>query len=860
VIRWSLPSLKAQFICGQKNYTEDLLQFLPAPSGNHKYVSGTILLTNYKKGEHAIFNTSKNLLDLLVPYGRKRIKEKLRKRFNHDKPKLKRVRIESQGLPEKIVDLPSREIYSHAYGGILVHNSLVSLEFPTKVRKLTFIYECDSAQHVSGTVIAEHGSPIPNATVNIEINDKKYSGTSGADGNYQISIPKEGKIPDSLIVVADKKDYNTGSTVVGKDDFKHADIRLSKSSKDVIQIDKSLHHLGDSHYGGDINSQFQKPKAEGTSLTKAFEIPAGRFKAGMVIAGAELTMTAKGLEDQNPVLINGKKIGTLETSNPDGSATRLRLSVGSCILQSGKNVLTIKSAGSDLDDFEFANIQLKFKPIKDMSPDDKRFTKLSSVRAMDAGFGDAIKKIVATGQFAIAAKGKGECKTLKDIALANVYREGKRDDSSVVAKLVETDADSGVFHSVNAMSVKSVGAEAGEKIVVRSGIRGTSLLVTGRKIKLEGTWESQDAGNHYQMRVTYVESDNKYVGMLSKQGKKSNDVGFSIGERVWTARPGDNWTFVTVTQDWRRGKGGTTESRELKVTGLNLSRSNDDKLVLEDGRVFVRVKGQASKGVKSRQTSTAGQQKQAKARKALEASKNELDDLKRQWKQLSDYIDEQRAKGNSVGDLLPNLRELTDKIKNKRARVVQLEKQAGVNGHPSRTSHSAQLHAAPSHSKPSGAAMHTSQSKQTVGQPGSISMHGGSRQLHAGIPANGNPTNQAKPAKPVKWTVYKLVVQTHDSRLTTMDVLKLSFQKGAKRAAFRVMRYPVSLARNDQTGKIIWSINSVGDVVENQMVIQKDKIDSLEIMANGKKKGGVNKTALAGMINRQLGPDSMQKN
>jgi len=114
-------------------------------------------------------------------------------------------------------------------------------------------------------------------------------------------------------------------------------------------------------------------------------------------------------------------------------------------------------------------------------------------------------------------------------------------------------------------------------------------------------------------------------------------------------------------------------------------------------------------------------------------------------------------------------------------------------------------------------------------------------------------------SKPVKWTVYKLVVQIHGSRLPTMDVLKLSFQKGATRAAFRVMRYPVSMARNDQTGKIIWSINSVGDVVENQMVIQKDMIDALETMANDKKKGSVEKSALAGMINRQLGPDAQQK-
>lgn len=138
-------------------------------------------------------------------------------------------------------------------------------------------------------------------------------------------------------------------------------------------------------------------------------------------------------------------------------------------------------------------------------------------------------------------------------------------------------------------------------------------------------------------------------------------------------------------------------------------------------------------------------------------------------------------------------------------------------------------------------------------------MNDGSRQLHAGMPVKAG-INKQSPAKPVKWTVYKLAVKTHGSRLPTMDVLKLSFQKGAKRAAFRVMRYPVSMARNDQTGKILWSINwSAGDVVENEMAVIKDMISSLEIMADDKKKGGVKKSAIAGMINRQLGPDAQQK-
>ena len=144
----------------------------------------------------------------------------------------------------------------------------------------------------------------------------------------------------------------------------------------------------------------------------------------------------------------------------------------------------------------------------------------------------------------------------------------------------------------------------------------------------------------------------------------------------------------------------------------------------------------------------------------------------------------------------------------------------------------------------------------------------------------GNSTKKAKPgknpavAKPkqksqkkkkqgelVKWTVYKLVVKLHGSRLPTMDVLKLSFQKDTKRAAFRVMRYPVTMARNDRTGKIIWSINwAAGDVMENEMAAQSAMIGNLEVMADDQRKGSMGKDALAGMINRQLGPDAQQKN
>jgi hypothetical protein len=66
--------------------------------------------------------------------------------------------------------------------------------------------------------------------------------------------------------------------------------------------------------------------------------------------------------------------------------------------------------------------------------------------------------------------------------------------------------------------------------------------------------------------------------------------------------------------------------------------------------------------------------------------------------------------------------------------------------------------------------------------------------------------------------------------------------------------------RNDQTGKIVWSINwPAGDVAENEMAADKVMIHDLEIMVNDKKKGGVEKSAIVGIINRRFGSDANRK-
>jgi len=69
-----------------------------------------------------------------------------------------------------------------------------------------------------------------------------------------------------------------------------------------------------------------------------------------------------------------------------------------------------------------------------------------------------------------------------------------------------------------------------------------------------GEWESVTPGNNWRMRVSWDSQSGQFLGYLTKQGKGSQDVGFRMGERVWTAEPIDDQTFVE-RQKYRGGLG-----------------------------------------------------------------------------------------------------------------------------------------------------------------------------------------------------------------------------------------------------------------------------------------------------------------
>ena len=111
-----------------------------------------------------------------------------------------------------------------------------------------------------------------------------------------------------------------------------------------------------------------------------------------------------------------------------------------------------------------------------------------------------------------------------------------------------------------------------------------------RRLRLEGVWEAREPGNHWRMRVHYEKAQGKYIGVLVKHGKISKEVGFSLGEKVFSAMPAKDWHGVAVMQKWRRGQDGRSTGREWRSTELDMSRSTNDRLVTKGEYVYVRVK------------------------------------------------------------------------------------------------------------------------------------------------------------------------------------------------------------------------------------------------------------------------------
>ncbi|MCK4492258.1 MAG: hypothetical protein KAU03_06515, partial [Candidatus Altiarchaeales archaeon] len=167
-----------------------------------------------------------------------------------------------------------------------------------------------------------------------------------------ISVNSNGYLPMSKNVVVDESLEQEGK-------YRWVNFPLIPTSDKVIVVDDQLHHLGDDHYTGSANSQFQR-STEGLRYSKSFTIDEGQLE----YSDAVLKITNKGAQDHpNPIALNGQNIGRLCCSPSGGSFATLRWEFDTNILKEGSNQITINSGydnyNDDYDDFEFTDIMIE---------------------------------------------------------------------------------------------------------------------------------------------------------------------------------------------------------------------------------------------------------------------------------------------------------------------------------------------------------------------------------------------------------------------------------------------------------------------------------------------------------------------
>lgn len=231
---------------------------------------------------------------------------------------------------------------------------------------------CDSQNFVIAGIASDAaGLPLKDVTARIIAADLAYTNVSGADGFYLLRVPKA-TLPQTFVYSLYRSiaPQIVPRSLSGKQSGYYMTsapkLDAISASYVVVEIEPIVHHIGDSNFGGTVNSQFQRAAAEGTQFAKTFSVTA----ASLAFAKAELSFLAKGVECEDEILINNKSLGVLPRSPADGSYTEIGhtfapksiLTVGTntVIVRSSKNCVAAGGGTNDFDDFEFENVLIHF--------------------------------------------------------------------------------------------------------------------------------------------------------------------------------------------------------------------------------------------------------------------------------------------------------------------------------------------------------------------------------------------------------------------------------------------------------------------------------------------------------------------
>ncbi|HRX83408.1 MAG TPA: carboxypeptidase regulatory-like domain-containing protein [Phycisphaerae bacterium] len=220
---------------------------------------------------------------------------------------------------------------------------------------------------ITGVVVdAVTGAPIESAEVRLDRSDAPaVTAPTDADGAYALTVPP---VPDFFVITASADGYLPASANVSAEAVRNRRlaVRFQLQPADLgavaVEAAPDVHHLGDDNFEGRVNSQFQK-RSEGSRYTASFALDARQ--APPYVSSGEITMLTRGVQMPHPIRLNGQPVGLRLSGSPaDGSFGEYRAAFDVSILHAGTNTLEIRalSRGSDTDDFEFVNIQIRLYP------------------------------------------------------------------------------------------------------------------------------------------------------------------------------------------------------------------------------------------------------------------------------------------------------------------------------------------------------------------------------------------------------------------------------------------------------------------------------------------------------------------
>jgi hypothetical protein len=267
----------------------------------------------------------------------------------------------------------------------------------------------------SGIVADRSAGRISNATVTLTGNSKTFTAVTDGTGNFSLTFDRTG-IPSTVAFTVTKTGYiplASPLTLNSSNASNVGTLTMDVQGIDVVAVEvvPDLHHLGDDFFGGSVNSQFQR-SAEGISFSRTFTVTSTQ-KTG---TSATITLLAKGLQENNPLRVNGTLVGYLNSSPDDGSFGPVTFNnVPISFFREGANTLTIASSeGLDYDDFEFTNVVIRFNNIT--TPPVTPVPALISISSSSGNQGSTVSATIAgtnlTGATAVSFSGSGVTATI----------------------------------------------------------------------------------------------------------------------------------------------------------------------------------------------------------------------------------------------------------------------------------------------------------------------------------------------------------------------------------------------------------------------------------------------------------------